>query len=121
MKKGFSALLMILSLLIGFQQTIIVMHFKLNQDALEEKFCINKDQPELQCHGTCYLKRQLQKTESNESAPINIYQKVDMLPISIIKFETKSQTAEIQVKIATYKEILYKEPPLEIFVPPPNA
>lgn len=40
-----SGLLMLLSVLIGFQQAIIVMHFKLNQERIEKEFCENKNKP----------------------------------------------------------------------------
>ncbi|WP_165870315.1 hypothetical protein [Albibacterium bauzanense] len=112
---------MALSLLIGFQQAIIVMHFKLNQDTIEQEFCINKDKPELQCHGTCYLKKQLQQKEDTESASINIYQKVDMLPVAVIELETQCLITELSPKRFIYKETLYTEPYRDIFVPPPIA
>jgi hypothetical protein len=35
--------------------------FSLNQDYLVQKFCINKDRPELGCQGTCYLSKKLGK------------------------------------------------------------
>jgi hypothetical protein len=119
MKKVFSVFLMVLSLLIGFQQAIIVMHFKLNQKAIEQKFCINKNKPTLQCHGTCFLRKQLKETVNPESAPVSIYQRVDMLPISIFEFKAKNRATDIQSKKPIYKETLYTEPYREIFVPPP--
>mgnify|MGYP001419294501 CR=1 FL=1 len=119
MKQVFSVLMMILSLLIGFQQAIIVMHFKLNQEAIEKEFCINKHKPETQCHGVCHLKKQLQKSENSEPFSIGIYQRVDMLPISVTKFETRNIIIDIQNYTSIYKAIHYTEPYREIFVPPP--
>jgi|SRR5690606_5314718 len=119
MKKPVSVLLMVLSLLIGFQQAIIVMHFKLNQETIEQKFCVNKDRPELHCDGTCFLKKQLQKSESSDSAPAAMYPKVDMLPISLHRFEARNITVDISSIMPRYQEICYREPCREIFVPPP--
>jgi|SRR5690606_3060628 len=121
MKQFFGVLMMVLSLLVGFQQAIVVMHFKLNQEAIEREFCINKNKPELQCHGVCHLKKQLQKTENSEPASIGVYQRVDMLPISSTEFEAGSLIVEIWNDIPIYKEIHYTEPCREIFVPPPIA
>jgi len=121
MKRVVSVLLMVLSLIIGFQQAIIVMHFNLNQAAMEQKFCVNKNEPGLQCHGTCFLRKQLQKTGNSESTTISIYQKVDMLPALITKFEANDGVIEIPMKAPTYNEIQYKAPALEVFVPPPIA
>lgn len=119
MKRVISVLMIILSLLIGFQQAIIVMHFNLNQEAIEQAFCVNKNKPELQCHGTCHLKKQLQKTENADSASIGIYPRVDMIPVSVAEFEARDFVSEIRNNTAIYKETFYMEPLREIFVPPP--
>lgn len=121
MKQVFSILMMVLSLLVGFQQAIIVMHFKLNQEAIEREFCINKSKPELECHGTCHLKKQLHETGNPDPASIGIYQRLDMFPISSIKFEVRNVIIEIWNNLPTYKAIRYTEPYSEIFLPPPIA
>lgn len=121
MKSVFSVLLMVLSLLIGFQPAIIVMHFKLNQNTIEQEFCINKNAPELQCHGTCFLRKKLQEADNSDSASIKNYQRVDMLPISIIGFEVENWATERRGKASIYRENLYIEPCREILVPPPIA
>ncbi len=41
------------------------MHFYANQDQIEAAFCENIDQPELNCHGQCHLKKQLQKPQND--------------------------------------------------------
>ncbi|RQP18446.1 MAG: hypothetical protein EAS52_05465 [Parapedobacter sp.] len=121
MKQVVNVLMIALSLLIGFQQAIVVMHFNLNQKAIEQEFCINKNEPGLQCHGTCYLKKQLQKTGNADPASIGIYKRVDMLPISSTEFETLNLTVEIRSNLSIHKEVHYMEPCREIFVPPPIA
>ena len=119
MKIVYSVLLMVLSLLMGFQQAMIVVHFKLNRDAIEQRFCINKNKPELQCHGTCHLKKQLRETENSASSSIRIHPKIDLFPVSFTEPEVKNSTTEIRNKIPVYKEILHIAPYREIFVPPP--
>jgi hypothetical protein len=49
-------------------QTVIAINWKINQTYLTEKYCINKDQPELKCNGNCYLAKQLKKYESDVTA-----------------------------------------------------
>ena len=119
MKIVYSVLLMVLSLLIGFQQAIIIMHFKLNRDAIEQRFCINKNKPGLQCHGTCHLKKELQETENSGSSAISNYPKIDILPVSFTVSELKNPIIDIQRKKSIHKETLYISPYREIFVPPP--
>ncbi len=121
MKQVFSVLMMVLSLLVGFQQTIIVMYFKLNQEAIEQEFCINRNKPQLQCHGTCHLKKQLEKTKNTAPASIDVYHKVDMLCSAFTEFDARNVIIEIQARLPSYEEIHYKEPYCEIFVPPPAS
>lgn len=118
MKKVFSFTMTILFLLVSFQQALIVVHFKLNQQNIEKEFCENKAKPELQCHGKCHLKKELEKSEKNDLELNSIFKKIDMLqhqdfefPIHILKM--------INNKVLIYKEFSRFEPCLEIFVPPP--
>ena len=39
-------------------------YYELNIDTIIQKYCVNKDQPELQCNGKCYLSKQLQMLDS---------------------------------------------------------
>lgn len=119
MKRVFSVLLIALSVLIGFQQALIVVHFKLNRQVIEYEFCVNKNNPNLQCHGTCFLKKRLLESENTNTASVYKYQKVDVLPISTTRFEARNIMIELQDNIPAYKEIRYTEPCREIFVPLP--
>ena len=45
--------------------------FKLNQDFITDFFCINKDKPEMQCDGKCYLKKTIDTAnEESNSSPV---------------------------------------------------
>ncbi len=48
-----------------FYQTFTVVHFYSNQAELTEKYCINKEKPELNCEGKCHLQKKLVKSEVN--------------------------------------------------------
>jgi len=110
---------MLLSVLIGFQQAIIVMHFKLNQEKIEKAYCENKNKPEMQCHGLCHLKKQLEDQENSETATLKNYPRVDMLVASDFEFILSNSDSEYNEVITAYQEVYYKEPSREIFIPPP--
>jgi len=44
----------------------VEVHFVLNQEEIIEAFCVNKEAPEMQCNGKCYLKKQLEKVEQTQ-------------------------------------------------------
>lgn len=119
MKKVFSITMTMLFLLVSFQQALIVVHFKLNQKDIEQEFCVNKAKPELQCHGKCHLKRELEKSDNTDLELTSIGKKIDMVLISNIEILILIIKAIKSSKITNYKEFGLLEPCLEIFVPPP--
>ena len=120
MKKVFSITMTILFLLVSFQQALIIVHFKLNQNAIEKEFCENKAKPELQCHGKCHLKKELQDTEKNNDLELrSISKQIDIALISNIEFTVLTPKDINAKKVFLYKEYGQTEPCLEIFVPPP--
>ncbi|TNE29816.1 MAG: hypothetical protein EP346_05055 [Bacteroidetes bacterium] len=42
-----------------------MMNYVLQMKTIEEQFCVNKDKPELECHGTCHLKSELTQLETS--------------------------------------------------------
>ena len=48
-------------------------YFQLNIDYIIEKYCVNKDAPQLSCNGKCHLSKQLQisTTEEDDSKAIS--------------------------------------------------
>ncbi|WP_017259535.1 hypothetical protein [Pedobacter arcticus] len=118
MKRVFSVVVVVLSLLMVFQQAFMIVCFKLNQDAIEQRFCINKNAPELQCHGACHLKKKLQDAESKDST-VPTFKGVDMLFFPIPLFEVKNLVTEIRTADYSYQQIAYEEPGQEVILPPP--
>ena len=58
-------LLLVINLFRMMDKAYVFIDFKLNQDFIAEFLCINKEEPELKCHGKCHLKAQLDETEEN--------------------------------------------------------
>lgn len=121
MKQAFSALMMLLSLLIGFQQAVIVMLFKLNQATIEKEYCTNQSKPDLHCHGFCYLKKQLEGKGDAEPHRLEIYKRVDMLAVVLMEFQANHIAVEKKNQSPMYKQIYYDEPYREVLVPPPMS
>ncbi|WP_179348689.1 hypothetical protein [Winogradskyella pacifica] len=95
------------------------MHFKLNQKAIIEQFCINKSKPELQCNGTCHLTKELQETEDTPSEKIINTRNFDLAFSSNFEIELKIPKISKKRELVIYKEFQHTEPYLEILVPPP--
>ena len=119
MKKVFSFTMTMLFLLVSFQQALIIVHFKLNQNIIEKEFCVNKTKPELQCHGKCHLKKELEKSDNTDLELTSIGKKIDIYLNSNFEFEIPIIKTIKVTKAVIYREFELIEPYLEIFVPPP--
>ncbi len=61
---------------------VIYLNFKINQEYISKELCENREVPEKNCNGKCYLSKQLQKQdkkEKKEKAPIKQRIKIDVL------------------------------------------
>ncbi|MBK1894379.1 hypothetical protein [Chryseobacterium paridis] len=54
-----------------FRPLIPIMEYVANYNYIVETLCINKDKPELNCNGKCYLSKELAKTNDTESTPLS--------------------------------------------------
>ena len=53
-------------LLQTFNKLEIVLAFKINQDFITARYCVNKDKPQMHCEGRCVLAKKLKQAEQNE-------------------------------------------------------
>ena len=47
-------------------KSVVILNWKVNQDIITEKYCVNKDKPMMNCDGKCYLSKQLENLELKE-------------------------------------------------------
>ncbi len=78
--KSFIAILLLSSfLLVNLSQSLILANYELNKKDLTEKYCVNKDKPEMHCCAKCLLKRKLAEQEEQQKLPIFPDIKIDVL------------------------------------------
>lgn len=85
MKKWFCISMSLLIVLLSLQQSIIILHFKLNQNYIEQNLCINKNRPELECHGKCQLEKELKNSGDDLQSikGFSLYETIAFIPISL--------------------------------------
>lgn len=69
-KPILSVLLLVLFFGYTFSGILTYADFYINKDFIANILCENKDKPEMHCQGHCYLGKQLDK-ENNEQSPVN--------------------------------------------------
>lgn len=86
-KRTVSFILSLLILLIAFQQTLLIVHYHLNRDFIEKAYCINKDKKEMDCHGKCHLKKNIEDTSHTSDKLLNL-KDIDIVLQQPFSFET---------------------------------
>ncbi|MEN9611074.1 MAG: hypothetical protein RLZZ628_1888 [Bacteroidota bacterium] len=77
LKNILIALLIAAVLIQAFATVGVIMRFQANQDYYARVLCVNKNRPELACHGKCFLMQQLQSEfEQEQSAERQHLQKL---------------------------------------------
>lgn len=62
----------LISLGSSFKTATVIGYYALFTDDFVERFCENKERPELKCDGKCALSQMLSKEADNEKTPINL-------------------------------------------------
>ncbi len=99
--------------------TVKILSFYQNQAEIIAKHCVNKDKPELNCKGHCYLKTQLKSNDSPEDTAmpeVSIFIPMAFTSQKIIALETpvyltkRAKYFSRNLQVSTYAA--------EIFTPP---
>lgn len=89
-----------------------ILDYAANYDFIVSNLCENKDKPELECNGKCYLSKQLAKEAgSDEDNPYNNTSKIE-IPQFIIsehlpEFHFSVELQTIETNDFSFKEDLY--------------
>lgn len=62
----FISLLLAAFMVSTLHNSFLTVNFKINQDFIEQEFCINKNKPELACKGQCHFMQEMKKIEQEE-------------------------------------------------------
>ena len=79
------ALASVLGLVILFSQfnsAFILINYQLNKEVIAQKYCVNKDKPQMKCNGKCHMKKELAKNE-NRNNKTNFSKEKEMAKLSV--------------------------------------
>ena len=104
-----------------------VVEYAINYDYIISKLCENKDKPEMQCNGKCYLSKQLAKEAGeSEENPFSNKQQKSEIPIiliseSISEFTFATELFENPLDLIVYKPNLFSSLYISKKSPPPRV
>ena len=119
MKALFSLILSLIIFTASFQNSLFMIDYQINR-AFYEIHCINKDKPEMDCHGKCQMKKESDKS-SNPFNQVKYSFEFNILPAKPLEFNLNSATQlERKVEINTFYADFILPGLSEIFPHPPQ-
>lgn len=72
--------------------SLTLLNFEIHRKAITALFCINKEKPEMECDGKCYLKKQITADEESHSDTSQSRVELIVLVFTIASLETDDLT-----------------------------
>ena len=69
MKSVASIVLLFSFLMVNLSKSIILVNYEINKKEITQKYCVNKDKPQMHCCGKCLLKKKLAEQEAQQKLP----------------------------------------------------
>lgn len=86
MKRILVLLVLSLFLIHSGIRTYYFVSWKIYQTEITEKYCINKDRPEMHCNGQCYLSKQLKALENEYESSKTPFPPINGKVVDILLF-----------------------------------
>ncbi len=87
-KNGILFLIIFSLLNLSLKIAVIQFEYTFKNKAFIEKYCENKNKPELKCNGKCHLKKSMTSTDTQSE--ISQYSILDLIPINLIHYSTSN-------------------------------
>lgn len=115
-------LAVVLGLVLSTQGLLLVQGtYVLRQDFIAEHLCVNRDQPEEDCHGKCYLQKRLEQQQQRQEEERRAASLVLLIGGTFLMMETETLTVPVARTVAFTAPPEARAPappPTEIFHPP---
>lgn len=106
-------------------KSILTINYLVNTSEITELFCINKEKPQLECNGKCFLATQLIDVEKDKTeSPFSNHQlayNFDVFSTLINSFSNISTSVKNIVNIFYYNSIETIEHDYSVPSPPPKV
>lgn len=97
-----SCLFLLITMFYSLRLTVSFIHYALFNDDFTELYCINKDKPNMECNGKCYLNKVFQKSnKTSETNPIfneSVHKEVQLYVIFNEDYLPKSTKNNLELK-----------------------
>lgn len=119
-KNGILFLIIFSLLNLSLKIAVIQFEYTFKNKAFIEKYCENKNKPELKCNGKCHLKKSMTSTDTQSE--ISQYSILDLIPINFSHYSTSKDIIHVIRKEKIYSTNKLRHNLFQIFIdhPPQN-
>jgi hypothetical protein len=124
MIRAISTTVLIAYLFSGFGGYYPIVDYLINKDYIAEHYCVNKDKPEMECDGKCYLIKQLHQASEDHEKPTSVVSLKEEITHRLFVHEYRQwaqpRLAENSIGDIIYTFPLHADPYIEAPTPPPK-
>lgn len=114
-----SNLLLVAYLVLMLRPSLPLVEYELRQGLIAKEFCVNSDDPDSGCQGSCYLNKRL-KEAAGEQEPTSESEQEIVVPVHLFNFTSLEFNAPDQLSWQTGKLPMPKQRMTSPPVPPPE-
>jgi hypothetical protein len=120
LKRSLSIFLLVLFLGNTLLKSALIIHYLQNVREITENCCINKNKPELQCYGKCFINSQLNRIDQHSKKELPARMVLSDFELYVLPSNTnvKGQFALFQAYVPYYKDTYDFDFASFIFQPP---
>ena len=97
----------------------LLTYYSVNIEYIIKELCENKDKPELNCKGKCFLKKKMAQADESEKKTNEIFKQIEFpafIPNSTLTLDLKS--IELESRYALVNDLYHYQNSIRIFHPP---
>lgn len=120
LKRSFCCFLIVLLSISSFTRLFYFAGYELNKTYIATVLCINKNKPELNCNGKCFLSKKIAEAEKKQQSDEKKIQKDLSQQVMIVStFKINFQSENLSTYKTLYQKTYYFQKVNSIFHPPP--
>lgn len=124
MFRVISTIVLIMYLFSGMGAYYPIVDYIINKDYIAEHYCVNKDNPEMDCDGKCYLVKQLKQASDDQEESSPAVSLKNEITSRLFVHEARQWT-NVQLEKGRIGRIIYifpflTDPYIEAPTPPPK-
>ena len=119
--KIFSSILFVVYISFVFRIVFPLIDYTINYKYITEELCIERDNPDNNCHGSCYLSSEIEREVNPSSEEKTVVLDFVKIPLLVFSFNNNYFPKTLSIKYLSIQSNILKNSPKPITPPPQIA